>query len=51
MDPELALALRVSMEEERARQEAANKKEEGSGEMAEASGATPAVSTIPLHSR
>lgn len=29
MDPELALALRVSMEEERARQEAANKAKEG----------------------
>jgi len=29
LDPELALALKVSMEEERARQEAARKKEEG----------------------
>jgi 26S proteasome regulatory subunit N10 len=29
MDPELAMAIRISMEEERARQEAARKKEEG----------------------
>lgn len=32
MDPELALALRVSMEEERARQEAASKDEDGGGD-------------------
>lgn len=41
IDPELALALRVSMEEERARQEAANK--EAGGDIAEASSQPPAA--------
>lgn len=44
LDPELALALRVSMEEERARQEAAAKKaaEEGGDAAPTASGAADA---------
>ena len=44
LDPELALALRVSMEEERARQEALSKqKAEGEGGEASASGQTDAA--------
>ncbi|KAI9228297.1 MAG: hypothetical protein DHS80DRAFT_27313 [Piptocephalis tieghemiana] len=38
VDPELALALRMSMEEERARQEAASSKKEGGGEGAKVAG-------------
>jgi len=46
LDPELALAIKVSMEEERARQEAARKKEEGdSGKPTEPSTPAPSTST------